>query len=93
MKYEEIERAGNKSKQKRKERNNAKTEGIREYMRGYMKKRSLVNKIRVNIGDFSEIEREFYEERAGIMEFDGGMCREDAEIEAVKLTLIVFGKT
>jgi hypothetical protein len=43
-------------------------------------------------GEFSEVEREFYEERAAILEFDGGMCRENAEIEAVKLTLIFFDK-
>lgn len=41
----------------------------------------------------SEIERDFYEERAAIIEFDGGMCRENAEIEAAKLTSIFFGKT
>ena len=41
----------------------------------------------------SKIERDFYEERAAIMEFDGGMCRENEETEAAKLTLIFFGKT
>lgn len=45
------------------------------------------------LGELSEGEREFYEERAAIMEFDGGMCRENAEIEAAKLTFVFFGKT
>ena len=40
----------------------------------------------------SEGERDFYEERAAILEFDGGMCRENAETAAAKLTLIFFGK-
>lgn len=43
-------------------------------------------------GDFSEVELEFYEERAAILEFDGGMCRETAEMTAAKLALIFFGK-
>lgn len=43
-------------------------------------------------GELSEVELEFYEERAAILEFDGGMCRKNAEIEAAKLTLIFFGK-
>ena len=43
-------------------------------------------------GGLSEVELEFYEERAAILEFDGGMCRENAEMEAAKLTLIFFGK-
>lgn len=46
----------------------------------------------VNQSGFSEVELEFYEERAAILEFDGGMCRENAETEAAKLTLIFFGK-
>ena len=57
-----------------------------------MKSRRSVNIFRVNNDDLPEIEWEFYEERAAIMEFDGGLCREDAEIEAIKLTLIMFGK-
>lgn len=44
-------------------------------------------------GEFSEIELEFYEERAAILEFDGSMCRENAETEAAKLTLLFIGKT
>ncbi len=43
-------------------------------------------------GGFSVVELEFYEERAAILEFDGDMCRENAETEAAKLTLIFFGK-
>jgi hypothetical protein len=39
------------------------------------------------------VEREFYEERASILEIDGGLSKENAEIEAVKLTLIFFCKT
>lgn len=45
------------------------------------------------LGGFSEVEREFFDERAAIMEFDGGMCRKNAETEEAKLTLIFFGKT
>ncbi len=30
--------------------------------------------------------REYFEERAAILEFDGGLSRSDAEIEAQKLT-------
>jgi len=45
------------------------------------------------LGGLSENERDFFEERAAIMEFDGGMSRQDAEKEAAKLTLIFFGKT
>ena len=71
-----------------------KKEGNRpEYMRDYMKKQRNVNNLLVNICDFPEVEREFFEERAAIMEFDGGICRKNAEIEAAKLTLIFFGKT
>ena len=35
--------------------------------------------------------KEFYEERAGIREFDGGMSKEDAEREAFYDTLSFFG--
>jgi len=42
---------------------------------------------------FNTVELEFFEERGAILEYDGGMCRENAEIEAAKLTLIFFGKT
>jgi hypothetical protein len=70
-----------------------KERGRREYMRNYMKQRRNVNNFLVNISDLSEVKRDFYEERAAIMEFDGGMCRANAEIEAAKLTLIFFGKT
>lgn len=38
------------------------------------------------LGGLSEIERDFHEERATIMQFDGGMCRSEAEKEAAKLT-------
>lgn len=62
-------------------------------MRNYIKQRRNINNFLVNICDLPEVERDFYEERAAIMEFDGGMCRENAEIEAAKLTLIFFGKT
>jgi len=41
----------------------------------------------------SEVERDFYEERAAILEYDGDMCRENAEIEAARLTSIFFGKS
>ena len=41
----------------------------------------------------SEIECDFYEERAAIMERDGGMCRANAEREAAKLTSTFFSKT
>lgn len=70
-----------------------KERGRREYMRNYTKQRRNVNNFLVNICDFPEVERDFYEERAAIIEFDGGMCRENAETEAAKLTLIFFGKT
>lgn len=62
-------------------------------MRNYMKQRRNGNNFLVNICDLPEGEREIYEERAAIMEYDGGMCRANAEIEAAKLTLIFFGKT
>lgn len=62
-------------------------------MKNYMKQRRNVNNFLVNICDLPEGEREFYEERAAIMEFDGGMCREKAETEAAKLTSTFFGKT
>lgn len=53
-----------------------------------------MNKTRLKtfLGGLSEVEREFYEERAAIMEYDGGMCKEKAETEAAKLTSIFFGK-
>lgn len=70
-----------------------KERGRREYMRNYMKQRRNVNNFLVNICDLPEGEREFYEERAAIMEFDAGMSRQDAETEAAKLTLIFLGKT
>lgn len=35
-----------------------------------------------SLGDLSEYEREFFEERAAIAEFDGGMPRPIAEAEA-----------
>lgn len=43
--------------------------------------------------ELSEVEQEFYEERAAIMEYDGGMCWENAETEAARLTSIFFSKT
>ncbi len=70
-----------------------KERGRREYMRNYMKQRRNVNNFLVNICDLPEVEREFYEERVAILEFDGNMCRENAETEAAKLTLTFFCKT
>lgn len=35
----------------------------------------------------TEAEREAYEERAAIMEFDGGLSRRDAEREAMKAVI------
>ncbi len=36
--------------------------------------------VKTFLGGLSENERDFFEERAAIMEFDGGMCKEKAEI-------------
>ena len=40
-------------------------------------------------GEFSENQREEYEERAAVMEFDGGMTRECAEFVAAALVLLL----
>jgi hypothetical protein len=43
----------------------------------------------------SDSEREIFEERAGIVEFEGGMERERAEVEAIKLIIqerVIKGK-
>jgi hypothetical protein len=37
--------------------------------------------------------RDFYEERAGILEFDGGLPRSDAEYQALAETAVEFGLT
>lgn len=37
--------------------------------------------------DLTEDERDYYEERAGIMEYDAGLPRETAEARALKETL------
>lgn len=44
------------------------------------------------ISNLSEDERYMFEERAGIMEYDGGLSREDAEKEAMKSVRRFFGK-
>ncbi len=36
--------------------------------------------------------REYFEERAAILEFDGGLSRFDAEIEAQKLTQLYLDR-
>ena len=42
----------------------------------------IINK--KNIKDLKETDRELWEERAAIIEYDGGMISEKAEIEAYK---------
>lgn len=37
----------------------------------------------IDLDDLTDYEREVYEERAAIMEFDGGLARPDAEREAL----------
>lgn len=37
----------------------------------------------IDIDDLTDYEREIYEERAAIMEFDGGLARPNAEREAL----------
>lgn len=44
------------------------------------------------LDNFSDDERFMFEERAGIMEYDGGLSREDAEKEAMKSVYRLFGK-
>lgn len=39
----------------------------------------------IDIGAMTEAEREAWEERAAIMEFDGEMSREEAELRALVL--------
>ena len=36
--------------------------------------------------------REYFEERAAILEFDGGLSRSDAEIEAQRLTQLYLDR-
>jgi len=38
----------------------------------------------VQVSDLDQAQREAYEERAAIMEFDGGLSREDAEYLAMQ---------
>lgn len=40
----------------------------------------------------SEGEKDFFEERAAIMEYDGGLSREEAELEARKLISTRHGR-
>lgn len=40
-------------------------------------------------GELDDDQKEAFEERAAIMEFDGGLSREDAEREAKKLIISV----
>ena len=42
--------------------------------------------------ELTQDQREEYEERAAILEFDGHMQRQDAEKEAMRLTLAKYGK-
>lgn len=39
------------------------------------------------VNDLTPDQREAWEERAAIMEFDGGMTRADAEVAALRLVL------
>lgn len=39
---------------------------------------------RVSIGDLDQYDRFLFEERAAIMEYEGGMSRAEAETEALK---------
>ncbi len=55
------------------------------------------NKLNVSywLDKLDDYEREIYEERAAIMEFDGSLARERAEVEAIKIILqerIIKGK-
>ena len=44
----------------------------------------------IQLSRLTESQREWYEERAGILEFDGGFTREVAEIEALIQTRKFF---
>lgn len=43
------------------------------------------------VAGLSEDQREFFEERAAVLEFDGGFSRQDAEREALAQTRRHFG--
>ena len=45
------------------------------------------------LNSLSKDEQEFFEERAGIIEYDGGLSREEAEQKASELTSIFFQKS
>lgn len=46
--------------------------------------KKILNLFDGKVVDFSGLLREQFEERAGIMEFDGGLSRESAEAEAIR---------
>ncbi|NEX60116.1 hypothetical protein [Noviherbaspirillum galbum] len=53
----------------------------------------LANKsIATKVATMSEAAREHFEERAGMLEFEGGMARAAAELLALEQTEQVFGK-
>ena len=41
---------------------------------------------------YPEPQRSYYEERAAIAEFDGGLSRQEAEMQAFTLTVRAFGR-
>ena len=47
----------------------------------------------VRVADWPAESRDDFEERAGILEFDGGLARMDAEIEAERLVRSTFTET
>lgn len=48
---------------------------------------SVDNEVQQALTTLTDAEREIFEERAGIMEFDGGLSRGDAERAAIKAVL------
>lgn len=48
-----------------------------------LKKSIVAVKYRINLDDLTDYERELFEERAAIMEFDGGLERSEAERKAL----------
>lgn len=54
-------------------------------------KRELLALLAANDAPDPERVREWYAERAAIMEYDGGLSRDDAELNAMRRTLVHFG--
>jgi hypothetical protein len=62
-------------------------------MKGFMMNTSITNPLIIGsvkeflLSTFSETEKEMYEERAAIMQYDGGLTQEEAESEAIRIVI------